>query len=129
VTDDLPRARLYAVQARTRDDVWACGIRCLALDVPCTGILMHREGPGWVEVPVAEGGALSAVWARSGSEVYTGGEDGRLLRWDGEAWLQQRTGLLGWVSAIFGVEDHTWLLGGLGVQHLDRERAAARRER
>lgn len=64
--------------------------------------VFHRTRKGkWEGVQNSPPGLFS-VWGRSKGEVYAGGEGGLLIRYDGKAWVTERSGGTGRVTGLGG---------------------------
>ncbi len=73
-------------------------------------LLVHWDGARWSVVP-GVGAGMRAVWARSGSEAWLVGAQGKGLRWDGKQWSPVETGVTRSLSGLFGVADDVWAVG------------------
>ncbi len=82
-------ALLFGIWGASADALWAVGDNNLG-----DAVLWRFDGSVWTDataqLPEATP-ALSKVWGRSASEVYAVGQQGTVLRFDGEAWSNAST--------------------------------------
>jgi hypothetical protein len=104
----------HAVWAAGTDDVWV---------VHGSGPLSHFDGLAWTEVAVVAGNR-SAFWALAGTsdgDVWYGGDNGRLVNWDGTASQVLAAGHIALVDerafhTVFMLDPQTgWAAGEYGV--------------
>lgn len=106
---------LFGVWGASADDIWAVGGNVFA-DQPY-GVIWHYDGEVWTALDtttIDPAGLLPLfkVWGRSANEIYAVGQDGTLLRFDGEAWSPfpgdtQRT-----LFTVHGNDEMTVAVGG-----------------
>lgn len=133
---DSTESTLYAIDARTANDIWAVGY----VDVPGGGgrvrqpLVEHWNGSGWTSLPTpAQAGltSLMGVTAVASDDVWAVGAVGMsdsvalVEHWDGTAWSVVDTPSPAGVSQLDGVDataaDDVWAVGYSGnpIHHSD----------
>ena len=97
-----PTGRTLArVTGSGANDVWAVGDSVLVhfdgtqwTNVPMTGDLGRAASrvPSFQQGPAQQGTFQVGLWARGPREAYLGGDNGMIVRWDGDEWRQTRDG-------------------------------------
>ncbi len=97
---------LNAISGTAAGDVWAVGDG---------GLVLHHDGSTWGPVTNPATDRLLSVYARSPTEVYVAGHSRRLMRWDGQQWLQliAPDGLTVLTRVHASAPDDVWVLDGL----------------
>ncbi len=73
---------LEAVTGFGKDNIWAVGMKWPQAS-PQLGFIIHYNGSQWLEVNGPEMNRLECVWGSGPSDVWFGGLDGTLLKYDG----------------------------------------------
>ncbi len=95
---------LWGVWGATEDDLWAVGGGGREGDLP---VLIHYDGTTWenVVVPALERAQVRAffkVWGVSADQVYVVGQQGVVLHWNGESWVEINVGTSDDLIALWG---------------------------
>lgn len=111
VHSELPGA-LMSVWAGAADDVWAVGA-----DSGDGSTVLHYDGESWQRIETGTSGDLWWVHGFASGPIFTGGEDGQILRIDrdggGEVITPIPTPGTGIVFGIWGASpDDVWAVGG-----------------
>ncbi len=84
VTPVPQSGKIHALHGAGADDVWAVG------EAPRGGrkaaLALHFDGKDWKATELDVEHALLSVYVRAKNEVWAGGEQGTLVKWDGSAW-------------------------------------------
>lgn len=89
----LPAQDVKAIWGSGPADVWAI------TDQPS---VLHHDGRGWSQTPLAGMGTPLAVWGSGPRDVFVVGEGGLALRWDGTQWNRLMTGVTRDLVAVGG---------------------------
>ena len=86
---------LRGVGGSAPDDVWAVG---------ADGTTLRRGADGWepVDAPAAQGAGLNAVYVVGPGQALAVGDVGTALRWDGDVWNREASGVLVRIEAVHG---------------------------
>jgi hypothetical protein len=69
---------------------------------------------------------VRAIGGATDDDVWAGGDDGRLARWDGASWQTVASGVRGALVAIWGIaRDDVWIGGDRALLHWDGKRLAS----
>jgi hypothetical protein len=106
---------LFGIWGCADDDVWAVG-GDVSGDIK--DVIVHFDGDEWTQVPAP--GSFDVqflkIWGAACDAVWLVGAGGTILRWDGEAWSQQESGV---TTALFGISgrgrDDVWAVGASSV--------------
>jgi photosystem II stability/assembly factor-like uncharacterized protein len=86
---------LYDVWGASQTDVFAVGGNL--------GEILHYDGNGWsVMRSTKEPQNLYGIWGYSPTDVFAVGEDGLILRYDGETWSEMDSGTQWALHGIWG---------------------------
>jgi len=97
--------------------VWAVGGSGRADSRP---VILHYDGAQWTEFPVPHLGranvyALFKVWGTSADNVLIVGQRGVVLRWNGQSWTEENTGIDQDLISVWGTgPDQIVAVGGRG---------------
>lgn len=98
------RRPLYGVHGRSARDAWAVGDR---------GLAYRFDGTRWTRVSVGPDEDLLSVHVAPGGAVRAGTPTGRILRWSGASWGEERTADAdsGAVPSLWGAGDDAVFAG------------------
>lgn len=96
VAADLPEA-LLSVHGTSATDVWAVGA-----DQGHGPLILHFDGTSWRRIETTHRGHLWWVQALSTTDVFAGGANGAILRWNGTTFERMDTPGLG-RQTVFGI--------------------------
>ncbi len=108
IADDL-----FAVWARTSDDVWAVGGSGWPVDP--VGVIVHFDGQAWT---VAKRGTmrLECVWGSGPTDIWAGGTNGEFQHYDGTAWTSCSGVTTETIVDISGTSSQqAWAVGSTGL--------------
>jgi hypothetical protein len=107
-TEDLGTDTDNPVDADSTDDVSPGPFE----ELPTNG--MTVEGWQWMN-PLPQGNDLRAVWGTSSSDVFTVGDYGTILQWDGQSWEAQPSGTTVPLNDVWGTDSERWAVGDEGT--------------
>jgi hypothetical protein len=114
-------AAVWGVFAVAPNDVWAVGGDPLADDPP---LVMRYDGHGWalVSIPPLQRPRVFAffkVWASGPDDVYIIGQNGAVLRFDGDSLTELFIGISQDLVGVWGTgRDNFMIVGGRGTAEL-----------
>lgn len=73
--------------------------------------VVHGDGATWTTLTDASLAQIYAVWGRSANEVWAVGAQGRIARFDGNAWSVSASGTTKSLSEIAGTATTLWVAG------------------
>lgn len=80
-TPPFPIGQVHAIWGTGPNDVWA---------VASGAIVFHRDGTGtwtrYLDDDTHGTGEFTTIWGSSSSNIYVGGTDGGMVRWNGSSW-------------------------------------------
>lgn len=81
------------------------------------GRIQHFDGEHWEELsPGVEVPLLNWAFGFSAEDVFVVGNDGTVLRWNGESWASQSTPIRAPLWGVWGAApDDVWAVGGTGT--------------
>lgn len=82
---------------------------------PQTPKACSAEGWCW-EHPLPEGSTRLEVWAADANNAWAVGHNGVIVKWDGTAWLVQRSGTTNQLNGVWGTDtNNVWAVGNGGT--------------
>ncbi len=130
-----PDNSLTGVNARSADDAWAVGNRCIDTSTVCRTLILRWNGSAWTRVkspdPGPQWNVLAGVTAISPDDAWAVGDYCStvtpchqrilMLHWNGTDWSQVRIPIGIGTNALNGVDatapDDAWAVGGPVVLH------------
>ena len=73
------------------------------------------NGPEWRKVNSGTDASLSGLWVRDNNDVWSVGNHGTILHWDGNVWQQEASGTTHNLYDIWGADDEMWAVGDGGT--------------
>jgi len=66
--------------------------------------------------PLPQGNPLAGVWCADANHVWATGDSGTILMWNGFNWVQQTSGVTGFLEGLSGLDaNHVWATGDSGT--------------
>jgi hypothetical protein len=86
---------LNAIHGFSASDIWAVGEKAYSPPTGVSGFLdssliIHYDGHQWVESNIVRGRGLRAIWGSSPEDIWAGGGNGTLYRYDGLSWRKSQ---------------------------------------
>lgn len=96
------------------------GLVCDAVQKVCVSsdpAIRYCSGDGWCwQSPSPQGNPLRAAWVVDTSNIWTVGDAGTILKWDGKRWLRQQSGTSVKLTGIWGPSaTQLWAVGDGGT--------------
>ena len=99
--------------------VWSSGTTTWIVggpEFPSEGFILRSSGSGFTPAVAAVGSRLLCIWGSGPSDIWTAGEKGLLMHFDGTTWHSVNVGspatlTAGWASDA----NHVWLAGESGT--------------
>lgn len=108
---------LWGVWGASPDDLWAVGGGGRQAGQET---ILHYDGAAWTEYPVpdlvrANVFAFYKVWGTSADNIYIVGQQGVILHWNGDAWIEEFPGVSDDLISLWGTgPDRIVAVGGRG---------------